>query len=180
MNAALLKRHITFRLKQLGRPGALGAVLLLAVAVYAIVVVIEFDSVEQRIRAGEEKLRAAAAGRSGPLTPAEQLAAFYQAFPGGATVPDVLGKIYGVAGAQNLSLDIGDYSLARAQSGRLDQFRITFPVKGSYPQIRKFVGAALATAPALALESIQFKRDKVGDAVVEARVEFLLYVEKGA
>jgi hypothetical protein len=38
----------------------------------------------------------------------------------------------------------------------------------------------LATAPALSLESVAFKRDKVGDDRIEARVDFLLFLEKGA
>ena len=104
--------------------------------------------------------------------------AFYGAFPKGATIPDWLSKIYTIADQQKLDLEVGEYSLTQAKSGRLDQFRIVFPVKGSYPQIRKFIGAALATAPALALDSLSLKRDKVGDGSVDARIVFLLYLEK--
>ena len=45
-------------------------------------------------------------------------------------------------------------------------------------QIRKFIGVAMATAPALALDSISIKRDKVGEGTVSALIVFLLYLEK--
>jgi hypothetical protein len=185
MNTALLRRRLAYAFMRLGLPGVFGLALLLGAAGYALAILLptvaQVDKLDQRIADATIKLQTAKDARAAaPLTPTEQLLAFYQAFPKGATVPDLLGKIYAIAGEQKLSLEIGEYVLTKSRSGRLDQFRITFPVKGSYPQIRKFVGAALATAPALALESIQMKRDKVGDGVADARIVFLLYLEKGA
>jgi hypothetical protein len=184
MNTALLRRQIVYRLVHLGWPGALGALLLLAAAAYGLLVARpasdEIGRFDRRIAETQAKLLSLADAGQGALTPAQQLAVFYREFPRGATVPDVLGKIYGVAAEQKLNLDIGEYTMSRAQGGRLDRFRITFPIKGSYPQIRKFVGAAMSTAPALSMESIDIKRDKVGDGIVEARVVFMLYLEKGA
>jgi hypothetical protein len=184
MNATTLQRQIIYRLTHLAWPGWLGLGLLAAALGYAIAVAVpaarEIDHLDRRIADAETRTQADQAGQSRPLTTSEQLAQFYETFPKGTTVPDWLGKLNGIAIKQNLSLDVGNYSLVRNQSARLDQFRITLPIKGTYPQVRKFIAAALATAPALSLESVAFKRDKVGDDRIEARVDFLLFLEKGA
>lgn len=186
MTAALLRRRIAYRLKRLGWPGNLGLALLIAASVYAAVVFPAADRqaarIDQQLLAARAKQHAAETNPDAlrPKTPAEQLTDFYQVFPPGTTVPDWLGQIYAMADAQKLALDIGEYSLTRAPSGRLDRFRIVLPVKGSYPQIRKFIAAALSTAPALALDGIYLKRDKVEESAVDARIVFLLYLEKGA
>jgi hypothetical protein len=184
MNTALLRRRLAYAFMRLGLPGVAGLALLLGAAGYALAILLptvaQIDKLDQRIADATIKLQTAKDAKTAPQTPTEQLLTFYQTFPKGATVPDLLGKIYAIAGEQKLSLEIGEYVLTKSRSGRLDQFRITFPVKGSYPQIRKFIGAALATAPALALESVNMKREKVGDGIADARIVFLLYLEKGA
>jgi hypothetical protein len=184
MNAAALQRQISYRLGRLSWPGWLGLALLLAAAAYVVAVVLpaarESERLDRRIAAAAAQTQADQAGQGRPLSTSEQLAQFYETFPKGTTVPDWLGKLNGIAVKQNLSLDVGNYSLVRNQSARLDQFRITLPIKGSYPQVRKFIATALATAPALSLESVAFKRDKVGDERIDARVDFLLFLEKGA
>ncbi len=183
MNASLIRRRLAYAFRRLGWPGIAGLSLLLAAGVFAAAVVVpdrdRMRQLDHRIASAAARLQAPeAAGRT--LTPGEQLAAFYQAFPKGTTVPDWLGKIYGIAGEQKLSLDVGEYALTHSQAGRLDRFRISLPIKGSYPQIRRFIAAALATAPALSLESVYFKREKVAEGSVDAKVVFLLYLEKGA
>jgi hypothetical protein len=185
MNTTRLRKWVVYFFQHLGLPGVLGVSLLLGAAAYSLAILLPAASrvaqLDERIATATSRLQAARQAKVGaPQTPVEQLLAFYQTFPKGATVPDVLGKIYAVADEQKLSLEIGEYVLTKSRSGRLDQFRITFPVKGSYPQIRKFIGAALATVPALALESVNMKREKVGDAVADARIVFLLYLERGA
>jgi Tfp pilus assembly protein PilO len=140
----------------------------------------EIERLDRRIAVATAQARSDKAGEGRPLSAGEQLAQFYAAFPKGTTVPDWLGKLNALAVKQGLSLDVGNYSLVRNQSARLDQFRITLPIKGTYPQVRKFIAAALASAPALSLESVTFKRDKVSDDRIDARVDFLLFLEKGA
>lgn len=186
MNAALIRRHLIYRLRCLGWQGTAGLVLTIVAMAYAAAVlpsararVEQFD--RQIVEAGARLKKAELEPeKHTPTTPGEQLLAFYKEFPDGATAPDWLGKIYAIAAEQQLALDVGEYALTQAQSGRLDKFRIAFPVKGTYPQLRKFIGAALSTAPALALDGVYLKRDKVGDGTVDARVVFLLYLEKGA
>jgi hypothetical protein len=111
------------------------------------------------------------------LTLPQQLAAFYATFPKAGAVPEILGRLNGQATEQKLALETGEYALTSATAGTLDQLRITFPLRGSYPQIRKFIASALADQPALALQNLQLRRDKIGDDRVEGRLVFVLFVE---
>ncbi|MFZ2268600.1 MAG: hypothetical protein WAV95_13580 [Azonexus sp.] len=186
MNARRLQQQLIYRLRQLGWVGGAASVLLLGAVVYALVT---FPAASQRLdqlaeqlarTSGQLKQAEQQPASEQALPPGEQLQTFYQAFPKGTTVPDWLGEIYRIAGQQQLTLEAGEYALTQSPAGRLDRFRIALPVKATYPQIRRFIATALATAPALALDGIYLKRDKVGDGVVDARIVFLLYLEKGA
>jgi hypothetical protein len=126
--------------------------------------------------AAQTRQQAGRAEAEGPRTPAEKIAAFYAFFPPPERLPDALEKIFGAAAPQSLVLEHGEYRVVKDSSDRLLQYQVTFPVKGTYPQIRKFVAAALAEVPALALDSVQFERKKVGDAAVDAKVKFVVYL----
>ena len=183
MNIALLRRMAAFHLRHLGLPGKLGLLLIAGFLgfLFAVALPAKVHSTQNAQRIAELAMKLDTAARekaNGAMTPAEKLADFYRVFPKQTTIPDWLGKIYAIADKQELALEIGEYSLTQIKAGPLNQFRIVFPVKGNYPQIRKFIGASLATAPALALDSIELKRDKVGDGVADGRIVFLLFLEK--
>lgn len=191
MNARMLARHLRHRGERLGWAASLGIVLLLAALLYALISVRAASARAERFAAAATQANAevarqasAASGASAapktPTTPAEQIVAFYKEFPKGESVPDWLESVYAIAENEKLSLEVGEYLLTKSAGGKLDHFKITLPVKGSYPQLRKFINAALATVPSLALDGIYLKRDKVGDGAVDARVVFLLYLERGA
>ena len=186
MNSVLLRRRSAYYLRRLGWQGLSGLTLIIAALVFASIAYTSANNrserLERQLVEASARLKQAEADPATrkPTTPTEQLLAFYQEFPKGASVPDWLEKIYAIADEQKLALDVGEYTLSKAQAGRLDQFRIAFPLKGTYPQIRKFITAALSTAPALALDGLYLKRDKVSEATVDARIVFLLYLEKGA
>jgi hypothetical protein len=139
----------------------------------------EMSGLDRRLATAEKELRrvAQAVGDDpDSQTPAERLARFYQGIPAETAIPTWLEKIYGLAGAAGLSLESGEYALVRANSGQLNLYRITFPVKGAYPGLRRFIAEVLASAPAIALENVSLKRENVGLGTVESRVVFLLYV----
>jgi hypothetical protein len=48
-------------------------------------------------------------------------------------------------------------------------------VKGSYPQIRGFISQVLADIPAIALDEVDFRRDGVGNAVLDVRLRLTLF-----
>jgi len=181
MNANVLSHWFVYRFRRLGLPGWAGVAMLVVALAYTFTVAlparerIAADGAESGRLARGIKVRA---GQPEPLSPTDQLAGFYKVFPRETTIPDWLDKLNDVADEHEIELDTGDYALNKVQSGRLDQFRIALPVQATYPQIRGFIDDALSSAPALALESVAFKRDSVDEDFISARVVFRLFLEK--
>lgn len=165
----------------LGWPGILGAMML---AISPGFYFSAIQPVQARLEAAhrsaislhERMERAATALQGSQLTPAEQLAEFYRAFPAEKSSPQWLDRIAATAQSSGLSLDYGEYKATRDKSGKLVRYQMLLPLKGGYPQIRQFLAALPAEAPVVALESVQFERQKVADPVVEARVKLVLYL----
>ncbi len=111
-----------------------------------------------------------------PASPTQRLEAFYGGFPAVADIPAGLGRLVKLAAADGLALEQGQYRLAAEAAGPLLRYEMKLPVRGTYRQVRRFVEAALVDAPYLALDRIEFRREAVGDAALEASVEFSLYV----
>lgn len=122
-----------------------------------------------------DDLRARAAGEQ-PPSAREQLSAFYGFFPPPGRTADSLGKIFAMAEQQALALEQGDYRVVKESTGALTHYQLVLPLKGTYPQIRKFVAAVLRQQPNVALDGVQFERRKVGDASVDARIRFVMYL----
>jgi hypothetical protein len=120
---------------------------------------------ESRARVGEA-----------PKSPGEKLNEFYGFLPPSNRIADLLERIYGAAEQQKLKLEQGEYRAVRSSVSRLTDYQVTLPIKGTYPQVRKFVATALAEVPNLSLESIQFERQKVGDSTVDVKVKLVLYL----
>lgn len=183
MKQNLALRVLVYRLSRLGWPGWSGILMAIAAVFAALTIVVpgydEMASLDERLAKAtceSERLKSQSA-EGANYSPAEQLALFYQGFPAEDSIPDWLEKIYASAGADGIKLESGEYSLQRAQVGRLNQYRITFPIKATYPQLRKFMSDVLASTPAIALDSLQMKRENVGEGTIEARLVFLLYLE---
>jgi hypothetical protein len=106
----------------------------------------------------------------------DDLDRFVGALPSRAQIPAVLGQVLEQAGKSGVVLDRGQYAYSPAQSGRLAHYAFEFPIKGSYPAIRKFVDSTLVAVPAAGLDKLTIERKSIGDAAVTANVRFLVYV----
>jgi hypothetical protein len=181
MNIVAIRRQAFHTLRRLGLAGWLGLALMAAAIAHLLLFAApaagRLDQLARQIAADEEKLSNCSTDAA--LSPAQRLASFYGDFPTADRVPDELGRLFKRAEAHKLELDVGEYSFVRAQGGRLDQFRITLPIKGTYPDIRAFAAEVLEAVPALSLESVALRRDKVAENVVDGRIVFLLFVEHG-
>ncbi len=177
MSAALAysRRALIF----LGLPGLLGVALLLGALVLSLTVVQKktVQLAELKRESASLKSRIERAAKSGiPETGStEELNKFYGFFSG-AALTDWLNKIYAAAGEQNLVLEQGEYRLSPDKSGKLAQYHVTLPVKGSYLQIRQFVDQALIDVPVAVLDDIDFKRELIGATQLEARIKLTLYL----
>ena len=114
--------------------------------------------------------------QGGVATPREQLTEFYKYFPAEKNAPKWLEKLDEVAEQNGLSLNEGEYKVTQDKVGQLIRLRIAFPVQGKYPQIREFLASLSKEIPPIALENIQFGRNNIVDATVEAKVKMVLYL----
>jgi len=166
--------------ESLGWPGILGlGLLVFAGGIYFSTFPSEqsrLDDLRQQIVKAREQRAAEASGAGAPLTPADRLAAFYGFFPRPNDLPDLMEKVFAAAKGQGLQLERGEYRVVWDSGGGLTQFQVMLPVRGTYPQIRKFVNGAMAEVSTLSLNSIQFDRQKVGDPMVDATVKLTVYL----
>ena len=162
----------------LGWPGILGLGLLVSIGGFYVSALAPQQTRIEELHQESLQLRQKAkrSDSDAPQAPAEKLAAFYGFFPPPKDLPDLLEKIFGAAKLQTLVLEHGEYRALKEGVGKLTRYQLTLPVRGTYPQIRKFVDAALAEVPALSLDSIQFERRKIGEATVDAKIKLVVYL----
>ena len=126
-----------------------------------------------------DRVQSQKAATAKQATPSNQLDAFYKILPKASAAPDELNKLYEAAKAQNIILDQGEYRMIRDDGNKISRYEIVLPVKGSYPQIRKFVNQVLKDIPTMALEGITFQRQKVGESVTQSQIRFTLFLGEG-
>lgn len=110
--------------------------------------------------------------------PAAELRRFYMLFPQIQSLPDQLEHLYGLARRSNLELQQGEYRLERPGDGML-AYRITLPIRGTYAQVRAFVGAALGEMPTVSIDALRFERKKAADTQLDAQVRLTMYFRPG-
>jgi Tfp pilus assembly protein PilO len=169
-------------LQYLGLPGMLGIGLLLVAlgALFSVVMPAHGELERGRLaqQQAEQAARVQAAGSTKPQTRAEQLKTFFGAFPTEIAAADALQRIYDTADQNGVALPHGEYSMAVDDGTRLARYNIALPVVGSYEQIRGFIAAMLAAVPALALEHVDFQRQKIGDPRIEAKLRMTLFLTR--
>jgi hypothetical protein len=106
---------------------------------------------------------------------AEQLARFHDAFPPVERLGAEIEALYGHARAAGLQLQQGEYRL-ETKSGALTAYRVTLPVRGSYGQVRQFVGRVLKAMPVASVDAVRFERKKAADTQLEAQVRLTIYL----
>ena len=132
----------------------------------------------------ELKRREAAAASSVVVPVAEKedasadLERFYARFPRVDRLDSELQTLYAHAKASRVHLRQGEYRLEPA-GGSLAAYRVTLPVRASYPQLRQFVGRVLKDMPTTSLDAVRFDRKKAADAELEAQVRLTIYLRKG-
>jgi hypothetical protein len=110
--------------------------------------------------------------------PGSELERFYSRFPRVDRLPGQLDALYAHAKVANVQLLQGEYRMD-AGSDTLAAYHVTLPVRGSYPQLRQFVGRVLTDMPTTSLDGLRFERKKAADAQLEAQVRLTIYLRKG-
>lgn len=173
-----MRRLATLLELRLGRVGVVALGLLVACAGFWATGVRQADRAAAGLRSELAGLPASArqAARGGPTRPDDRLAAFYGNFGTREEAFAALQAIYAAAEQEGLELESGEYRVSREPGARLLRYQIVFPVKGSYPKIRRFVARALNEAPGVALDDLALRRDTAQSSALEARVQFTLFL----
>lgn len=103
---------------------------------------------------------------------------FYSRFPRVERLPSELDALYAHAKVSKVQLLQGEYRM-ESRGASLAAYRVTLPVRGSYPQLRQFVGRVLKDMPTTSLDAVRFERRKAADAQLEAQVRLTIYLRKG-
>lgn len=162
----------------LERLGVAGVIALGVLCLDAALAVSGVLPLRERLAQAQERSRVAAARSA--ATPAasaarDPLDRLLAVFPPPARLPEELARLFRLAEEHQVQLLQGDYRLEPFGS-LLQVYRISLPVKGGYPQVRAFLAAALNAMPFLALDSIRFERQRIGDASVETQLNFSLFL----
>ena len=158
----------------LGAPGVIGiGVLVFCLPFYLASVAPAEREVAKRSAAAAKTTRLAGQPVSAPDGAAD-LERFYRRFPTLDALQSELEAIYAHARASKLQLAQGEYRLEKGVG--LAAYRVTLPVRGSYAQVRQFVGHVLKDMPTASLDAVRFDRRKAGDAQLEAQVRLTIYL----
>jgi hypothetical protein len=113
-----------------------------------------------------------------PPSANENLTLFYQTLGERRYVEQQVKTLFDLASKTGLTLRQGEYKSAYDKASGVSTYQITLPVRGPYQNIWQFALQALSAMPYAALDEIGFRRDAIGDPVVEARLRITLYLKE--
>ena len=171
-----MKHRLNAALRRLGAAGVLGIGVLLGCAGFYLSTLAPLVEEIPAQKAALERLQsrtlyrpASAGGR------AEELQRFHNLFPPAERLTDEVARLHRLGRAAGLDLAQGEYRLERRASG-LWAYRVTLPVRGSYPQLRDFVAAVLKDMPVASIDALRFERKRALDTQLDAQVRLTIHV----
>jgi len=170
-------------LQGLGIPGLAGMALLLVALVYGLGGLVPdwqaLQQLNQQTReAGEYLAKVEDGSVAAPVVPQRQLDDFRSKLPSQPQATVAIDKIYALASQERITLSRGEYSLGIDPKTHLARYQILLPVRGSYPQLRRFLHALLGQLPAVVVEDVEFQRKKIVDTDLTGRIRMTLYLSR--
>jgi hypothetical protein len=114
-----------------------------------------------------------------PATPDQNMALFQRTLGEKRYAEQQVRTLFGLAAKAGLNLQQGDYRSGFDSAARVHTYQVTLPVRGSYKAVWRFAMLALAAIPFASLDEVSLRRETVGDADVDARLRFTLYLREG-
>jgi hypothetical protein len=111
-----------------------------------------------------------------PVTANANLALFYDTLGERRYAEQQVKTLFALASKTGLVLSQGEYKGTLERNGRFHTYQVNLPVKGNYGAIWQFAMLALRAIPFASLDEISFRRETIGEPVVEARVRITLYL----
>jgi len=133
-------------------------------------------TLQQELEAAKQaRLESAANARPAPDTDARL---FLERLPARGQLPQMTETILAQASASGIALERGTYDFSVMPSRRVVRARMTFPVHGKYPDIRRFVDGTLAALPSAAVDGLRLERKDIGATEIDAQVRFAVYLRE--
>ncbi len=170
-----MKARLEALLRQLGNAGVLGIGVLLACGAFYGSALAPIQEEAQAQSLALERMRARTPYR--PVSSngrAEELHRFYTLFPPASELTGELERMHRIARGAGLDLAQGEYRLERRAAG-LWAYRVTLPVRGTYPQLRGFLAAVTKDMPIASIDGLRFERKRAADIHLEAQVRVTLH-----
>ena len=98
----------------------------------------------------------------------------------GDRVEQYVQQVFAIARATGIHLGAGEYRWMREAHADTDRYQMRLPVKGRYAEIRIFCEQVLAELPFASLDDFSLKRDNIGEAEVEAQLQFSFHLHPSA
>lgn len=167
-------------IRRIGTARLLG-VLVLAVSIFLMGVSRRLNTQVQGLSEQLRLAREQAIGKD--LAPAfsadRSIEAFYGQLPSEREVSIQLQRLDGYAAKHGVILMRGDYKFQAVPGTRVIRCRISLPVQAAYPSVDGFLREALQGMPTLALDSVNFKRERSVGEKMDAMVNLVLIMRAG-
>lgn len=153
-----------------------GVLVCLAISLAALVFERKQAGIEAKIRSSSKDVKQLQVGMEGVRQPDARLRmlAFQNHLLPHDEIPDVVQSLLKLAEEEKLWISRGEYRPQIDLQGDFLRYRMTLPVKGDAQAIYRFMRAALRTHKALALESVQFKRERIQSQSIDARIQWVV------
>lgn len=170
-------------LQGLGIPGLAGLALLLVALAWALAGLLPgWQSLQRLTSQTQEASDYLAQVEDGsiapPVVPQRQLDDFRNKLPAQPQATVAIDRIYALAAQEHITLARGEYALGVDPKTHLARYQILLPVRGSYPQLRRFLHALLGQLPAVVVEDLELQRKKIGDTDLNGRIRLTLYLSR--
>lgn len=166
--------------RRAGLLGMIGLAALVAAPVYYLTIIVPQENSIPALRteysAASRSTNAAGEVVRTQMTRQERIENFHTFFPQQKHALGWMSILYKAAEKENVHLAHGEYRPAGQPGKHPAQLQILLPVTGNYGQIRRFISAALAEIPFLALDEIDFQRSTTGGSSIEAKIRFTMYL----
>jgi len=112
-----------------------------------------------------------------PSATEQNLQNFYDLLGDSRYAEQQVKTLFAIAAKNSLTLNQAEYKLAYDKSGAFRTYTIVLPVHGQYGAIRSFCQQVLLAIPFASLDQVDFKRDSVNNANLEAKLRLTLYLD---
>lgn len=178
MTLASVWTWLCFQRHRQGLAAVLGLLLLAAALAARWLLVDPAQARGMQVLAENQALRQTLARRSAapPDAAARSLAAL-EGLPAADQALQAVARMHRSAAAHGVVLAQGEYRIQRDAGARWWRYQIHLPAHAPYPPLRSWIAEVMNTVPGAALDEVSLRREDAGQADLDARVRFTLYLK---